>query len=551
MINKTELNKLRSHIDKNKSFLDGIATLTDDDDKKYSMALSMAVLVEYYGLNQQSAYEALTDKSGDNKIDAFYYSDDEDELGELVIVNSKYKNEDGANGTFTEDDIKLCIANCEKFLRGEDFQTTNETLLGKMVSYRKLLEDNEYPPITIKLFFATNGIIHEGHKILDEVTNCSRRDINAIFIDATLFSNIPLLDKGEMLINLKNDGDKTDSIFKISDDLYDGRVVSCNLEQLMIFYKDTGEKLLLNSNIRYMLKNSKINKEIEKSFINDPKRFCYLNNGITIICSEFDIKPTGHELNKLELIKPCIVNGGQTVATLYQLYNHKDKIYKGQFETSNILIRVYKAPEIYTLVIAKATNSQNPINVVDLHANDEYQDIAKKYISNFGIGLITKLGEDISYYDDTITNERILQVYASLFSDDPAKAKTSKAAIFKKYYDQVFNSGINESMCKKLFRCYQITKFINEQSSEDKVVLQNAFYSIIYSMKKINANLLNENIPHHDMDEHFASSFATAMIHINGIIEQKQAELRSKFSMNNLFKGNEIKDLLDLRIDGQ
>ncbi|MEZ4904564.1 MAG: AIPR family protein [Spirosomataceae bacterium] len=317
----------------------------------------------------------------------------------------------------------------------------------------------------------------------------------------------------------------------------------------MKFYKNSGERMLLNTNVRYLIKNSSINKEIKQSFIDDPIRFCYLNNGITIICNNYQIGATGHSNTKLTFIKPSIVNGGQTIATLYYLYSSKYDEYKEQFDKAKVLVRFYKSPTEFSLKIAKATNSQNPISTVDLKANDNAQEIAKKYLEQFGIGLITKLGEEITFYDDTVTNEYLLQIYASLYFDDPAKAKTSKAGIFKKYYDDIFNDLINEETCKKLYRCYEISKFINSQTSRDKVVLQNALYSIIYSMKLYNSNVLNENIPSNQINQHFSSSFQSAYELMIKIINQKQSELKTKFSMNNLFKGNEIKDLIDLEFE--
>lgn len=549
MINKTQLNKLRALIDKNKLFLDSITTLTESDEKKYSMALSMSVLMEYMTLNQVAAYDALTDGGGDNKIDAFYYSDDENELCDLIIVQSKYKLTDGETSTFTEDEIKLCISNCRKFLAGENFQTTSATLLKKMADYRKLLEDNEFPSISIKLIFATNGLIHPGHKTLNEVVECYENGIYPIFVDATQFGNSPSIESGDLIVNLKNDDDKTDSIFFINDELYSGKIVSCSANELMEFYKNTGERLLLNRNVRYLIKNSTINKEIKASFIEDPIRFCYLNNGITIICSSYSLNPTGHPKTKMTLDNPSIINGGQTIATLYFLYAAKYEEFKDQFEKAKLLVRVYKTPQEYSLRIARATNSQNPISSVDLKANDHAQTIAKNFLSQYGIGLITKLGEEISFFDDTITNEYILQIYSSLYFDDPAKAKTSKAAIFKKYFDLVFTNLIGDSTCKKLLRCYQISKFILSQTDKDKAVLQNALFSIVYAMKKYDPIILNENIPEHQVQPRFATSFNQSYELINKLIIQKQAELKTKFSMNNLFKGNEIKYLIDLEFE--
>ena len=43
--------------------------------------------------------------------------------------------------------------------------------------------------------------------------------------------------------------------------------------------------------------------------------------------------------------------------------------------------------------------------------------------------------------------------------------------------------------------------------------------------------------------------YDSAVSLLNDIIDKKKDELKTKFSMNNLFKGNEIKDLIDIKID--
>ena len=284
------------------------------------------------------------------------------------------------------------------------------------------------------------------------------------------------------------------------------------------------------------------------SFLDDPSKFCFLNNGITIVCEEFKALPTGNDIHKTRLTKPSIVNGGQTVATLYDIYvNNKDK-YKDQFDSAYILLRIYAVPNKYIINIAKATNTQNPINVVDLHSNDKAQDTVNKYFEKSGVGMIYKIGSDTTFYDDTITNESLLQVYASLYGDEPAKAKVSKRTIFNQYYAKIFNESLDDQMCKKLYRCYEISKFLEKNDTEDKVIIQNAFYTIIYVMKQKDKNVFNENIPSEQIKKHFSESFVGAMIHVNKIIEQKQKELKTKFSLNNLFKSKEIKDLMDLEL---
>ncbi len=558
-INITELNKLRSHIDKNKKYLDkNLNSKPLDDDKKNTVALSMSILIDYFELNQDEAYDSITDGADDNKIDALYYSEEPKELNELIVIQSKYKKGDdtgnykkgdGTGNVFKEGEIKLCIESCKKILIGQNFTSTNPILKNKLDEYRKLLKENDNPPISIKLLFATNGIIHEGHKKLNEVKEFENSGNKITFIDATEYGNKQRTVNGKLAINLKSNEDKTDSIFTYSNEM-EGRLVSCSILALMEFYKESGTTLLLNNNVRFTLARSKINKDIENSFIDNPEKFCFLNNGITLICKNYQIGKTGEEYNKIQLKEASIINGGQTVSTLYDLYENDYESYKDQFEKAKILIRIYKSPEEYILDIAKATNSQNPINVVDLHSNDPAQKAVKTYFEKKGVGLITKAGEDTIHYDDTIRNESLLQVYASLYGDEPAKAKVSKKSIFIKYYDLIFNENTNEETSKKLYRCYEIFKFIeNEKRTGEKVVISHANFSLIYTMKKLCKNIINENIPDKQIQVQFKKVFPESIEIINEIIKKKEIDLGAKFSLNNLFKGNEIKDLIDIKIE--
>ena len=153
-INKTQLNKLVSQIEENKKYLDRVDWHRKIPEERYSAAVSMAVLREYLNLDQESAFDALTDDGNDNKFDAFYF-DDEDEISELTIIQSKYKQEVGSTGTISEDDIKICIGNCIKIVDGENFEKTNEGLGIKLTAYKENLK-NVGGTATVKLFFATN-----------------------------------------------------------------------------------------------------------------------------------------------------------------------------------------------------------------------------------------------------------------------------------------------------------------------------------------------------------------------------------------------------------
>lgn len=551
--NKKNSNKLNRLIEKNKNFLDNQKEFLNlDNNKKSSNALSMSVLMEYCKIDQESAVDCITDGDKDLKIDAFYYQDDE-EIGNLFIIQSKYKKSTKLTPTISEDEMTLCLHNCNLILMGEE-SDASETLKDRISEWRKLLKENGDPIVSINLIFATNGIISDinKNKIIKKVETGS--NVNVVFIDVNNFDFNKIVKSAEIKINRKNKDDKTDSIFDIDDKKYSGSTVSCSIDQLMSFYKNYGDQKLLSHNVRFLVPKSSINKQIKESFINEPEKFCYLNNGVSIVSDNFRIDKTAQDFNKLTLTKPRIINGGQTIATLYNLYINDFDMYEENFKKANILIRVYEIPEEYSIKIAHATNSQNPIRVVDLHSNDESQNIVKKYFENSGIGLVCKVGEDIVDYDDTISNENLLQLYATLHEDDPSRAKLSKMNIFKKYYDTVFNQKTNDETSRKLYRCYEIGEFLQKKQKDNKKIkdlLRHGYYSIMYCMKKMDSRILNVEITQDELNKILDDAYSKSMTLINQIVEDKTKILKERFSFNNLFKSTEIKDLIDIKIQEQ
>lgn len=136
---------------------------------------------------------------------------------------------------------------------------------------------------------------------------------------------------------------------------------------------------LFDENIRdYLGSNGKINSKI-KATLNDPKdrrNFFYYNNGITVVCKRIDKSSqpengTGKHIIRME--NPKIVNGCQTVSTIYEVLNE----YKYQNENLDEFNNVYVMAKfldmssipnsanvnVITENIVKCNNSQNSIDV--------------------------------------------------------------------------------------------------------------------------------------------------------------------------------------------
>ncbi len=110
---------------------------------------------------------------------------------------------------------------------------------------------------------------------------------------------------------------------------------------------------LFNDNVRDYLGDSKnVNGEIEKTITESPEMFLLCNNGITIVCTDFE--QVRDKLVKIE--NPQIVNGCQTSNSLFNQRNslniNKVKLLVRLISTEN--------PGISNKIV-RGTNKQNQV----------------------------------------------------------------------------------------------------------------------------------------------------------------------------------------------
>ena len=515
-----------------------------------SLAISVTVLMEYYKVDSDVAIQSLTDGPNDNKIDLLYFDEETIETDptfdtkfmDLIIIQAKHAQKPNSVGHITQNEVNSCIETANKIL-SEDIDTSNQSLLSqKLYELKQLIQQNNYPSLRIHVYFATNGVIGDTIK-----TNTITLDgIDSRFIDATNFGNIVTTPCTATLKVLSNK-----NLTNTSADQIEGFVTETTLEHLADFYQQYNEKALLSSNVRYLLSKSQVNKSIKGTAITFPNHFWFFNNGVSIIAEKCSIEATGTEIFNLNMIHPSIINGGQTVALASQLLK-EDPAQRENLKMAKVLIRAYTTmDDVLALQIAQATNSQNPINVVNLKSNNPYQKKVAEYFSSQGVALIVKPGSDLTDYTDNITNESLLQLYASLYENDPAKAKLSKSAIFNMYFDKVFNEEQeNNNVEKKLYRCYQLWVLL-KKSNINVPWFKHGVYAFLYTIKNICPNLLNEDICEKETEKNFSDNISATISIIENIIKQKTDMLKERFSYNNLFKGSEIKDLIDLETQKQ
>lgn len=227
-------------------------------------------------------------------------------------------------------------------------------------------------------------------------------------------------------------------------------VTTLSGSQLRDLYLEYGDRLF-DRNVRLFLGARKggVNAGIRDTIDSESDRpnFWAYNNGITFICDRFD--PDDKKL-ELRLQNFSIVNGCQTTVTIGNSTAESARKVR-------VLARFIAAPERAIDEIIRFTNSQNPIRLWDLSAQDKLQKRLKKDLANFSQPFLYILrkgetrqltpAERKKFKRDGSGPMRVIRhdlcaQYLAAFRGLPAIAYKDKGRVFSSYYNEVFPDQI-------------------------------------------------------------------------------------------------------------
>ena len=171
-------------------------------------------------------------------------------------------------------------------------------------------------------------------------------------------------------------------------------VFPMNGRDLADAFTEAGVRIFARNIRGHLGANIKINKSIRETIDKDPRNFLYLNNGVTIICTEGEL--TGAKgVDLLHVTNPQIINGQQTTYALKET--------GGSAAHAQVFVRVIQVPKegplgsshYETMVdnIVAATNSQNAIDPSDLRSNDTRQVELAREFQRLGYYYVRKKGQ--------------------------------------------------------------------------------------------------------------------------------------------------------------
>lgn len=133
---------------------------------------------------------------------------------------------------------------------------------------------------------------------------------------------------------------------------------------------------LLRRNVRiYLRQTRKVNREMAESARTQPSRFVALNNGISAVAAGASFNSDYTRIETLDDLQ--IVNGGQTTATLHEVWKDRRRpvnLADLKVQAKITIIRSDTADgDEFAQKIALAANSQNRITMSDLLSGDPYE----------------------------------------------------------------------------------------------------------------------------------------------------------------------------------
>ena len=408
---------------------------TNNDYKNLSNAFIHWYLKNHLFLDEQEIGEAMIDGGGDNGIDAILLNEEEKEL---TVMQFKFPNEtNGINKEISEADILKTLKGFELLIDKTKKQESNALFN----QFKERIKDTDI--FSFKIYFVSfnDGIEANSQKeLVENFAENFKKDYGSELLinihNKSIISNI--YEK----MNRKNDLEVSLSYQQMLP-AYD--IDSKNIKsyvglvngQALIKAIERNIETIFDENIRLYEGSTNVNNSIKStaSDSEESEMFYFYNNGVTIICDKVNNSP-----NKLSITLKgvSIVNGCQTVTSLYDLY-----IQKKLENNVGILTRIIEISDYNErMKITEYLNSQNPIKYSYFIANHTIIRDLQETLENKGYYLERQINEfdyKKHYGKKEFKNlvplklESVIQHYVGYWLDEYAStAKRGKGLLFDK-----------------------------------------------------------------------------------------------------------------------
>jgi len=284
-----------------------------------------------------------------------------------------------------------------------------------------------------------------------------------------------------------------------------------DLAKLALKYTNSfiGRNILFGQNLRESInqKKSETYSGMERTIRDEPERFWFYNNGVTLLVEDYDAKRLpNNTVDSIILKRFSIINGAQTTSALGEflknanLNENEEDIEK--LKKVFVLARVLKVNDAkFAGNIAVFNNTQNPITTRDMASQRPEQiELYNKLINGDEPHIYSEYrrGASVPNYiklfkHQKTTNEELAQLAFAGFFREPFTAKDKKASIFKtdfspdneylinEYYHRIFcnieghkfGKGILFEKTKEEINELLFVQYLYKESKKDLIKIYN------------------------------------------------------------------------------
>lgn len=424
------------------------------DDKLRSLAFVYLCVKTMLDLDEAETFDCLTEGGGDFGVDAMHLSEEID--GEFVVTlfQGKYHKNLEAKSNFEESGINALInAIRHIFDPPSKLEYINDRLMAKVEEARSLIRDGYIP--RVRALACNNGL----------KWNAATQEA----IDRTGFGDQVVWEYAnhDALIGILQRIKPVDETLRLTgkaiiEDMNFSRICIGRIpvSEVANLLKSHGERLLERNIRRYLgLQGNRVNEGIRQTLTGaTPDNFYFFNNGLTLVCNDFSYNALQNSDYQVKVENLQIVNGGQTCMTIFKTLESMES---SQIpKDASVLLRLYKLPkdnEDIVLQITNATNSQNPVDLKDLKANDEKQRLLEASITALGYGYRRKRTDTATKSAD-ITSGAAAEALLAVWRHAPHQAKFFSREHFGKLYETIFTNDLNGAQTIAAVLLYRIAE---------------------------------------------------------------------------------------------
>ncbi|MBE9069971.1 AIPR family protein [Leptolyngbya cf. ectocarpi LEGE 11479] len=438
-------------------------------------------------LEDDDTFDCLTEGGGDFGVDAMHISEEYDGEFTVSLFQAKYKNNLEGDSNFPETGIETLI-NAIQYLfnPAATLEHINQRLLAKVEEARSLIRDGYIPQV--RALACNNGLPWNAsaQEAIDRAgfgAQVTWEHVNHQRLVTILQASKPVKD------TLRLSGKA------IVEDMDFSRVLvgRISVTEIAALIERHGERLLERNIRRYLgLQGNRVNEGIRDTLTGDEKNnFYFYNNGITLTCDNFSYNALQDGDYQVRVENLQIINGGQTCMTIFQTLQNSDLL--SQNTRAYVLLRLYQLPSENNDLVQKityATNSQNPVDLKDLRANDQRQRRLDIDIQQLGFNYRRKRsGTSINRTAD-ITSGVAAEAILSVWREKPHQAKFFSREHFGKLYDSIFTDGLNGSQAVIAVKLYRISE--NRRKRPDPNDPDFVRYASCFIAMQMGRRLLND-----------------------------------------------------------